>query len=219
MTDVIIVDNSPIAYMFQPENAIPSISWYEDMSCTELDRIATILEKLAYEEDVRKVIRKIIKNNQIDDKAEQIFLTAQKREHSQKQVESRRGTTAQEGQKAGRNVSHQRFESADNKQKHQAVIQDQMRRQKLDQQFTMTDGNLEEMLKQLKVKRDNYVDEQQQQAETSGKKKLRKDTGNQSYDQKRVQQKTSERGSSRDAVHKKEKSTKTSSKPQTAGSY
>jgi hypothetical protein len=52
------------------------------MSCTELDRIATILEKLAYEEDVRKVIRKIIKNNQIDDKAEQIFLTAQKREHS-----------------------------------------------------------------------------------------------------------------------------------------
>jgi hypothetical protein len=40
------------------------------MSDTELDRIATILEKLAYEEDVRKIIRKIIKNNKIDDKFE-----------------------------------------------------------------------------------------------------------------------------------------------------
>jgi hypothetical protein len=30
---------------------------------TELDRIATILEKLAYEDDVRRIIRKIIKNN------------------------------------------------------------------------------------------------------------------------------------------------------------
>jgi hypothetical protein len=40
------------------------------MKDTELDRIATILEKLAYEDDVRRVIRKIIKNNLIDDKAE-----------------------------------------------------------------------------------------------------------------------------------------------------
>ena len=70
MTDVIIVDNSPIAFLFQPENAIPCTSWYDDMSDKELARIATILEKLAYEEDVRKIIRKIIKNNQIDEKAE-----------------------------------------------------------------------------------------------------------------------------------------------------
>jgi hypothetical protein len=33
------------------------------MKDTELDRIATILEKLAYEDDVRRIIRKIIKNN------------------------------------------------------------------------------------------------------------------------------------------------------------
>lgn len=70
MTDVIIVDNSPIAYLFQPENAIPCVSWYDDMSDTELARTATILEKLAYEVDVRKVIRKLIKNNAIDEKAE-----------------------------------------------------------------------------------------------------------------------------------------------------
>ena len=84
MSDVIIVDNSPIAFMFQPENAIPCISWYDDMGDTELDRIATLLEKLAYEDDVRKVIRKVIKNNTFDDRAEQIYLSQHKREHSQK---------------------------------------------------------------------------------------------------------------------------------------
>lgn len=84
MTDVIIVDNSPIAYLWQPENAIPCTSWYDDMSDTELDRIATILEKLAYEDDVRRIIRKIIKNNQIDDRAEQIYLKSHKRDHSQR---------------------------------------------------------------------------------------------------------------------------------------
>jgi carboxy-terminal domain RNA polymerase II polypeptide A small phosphatase len=30
MTDVIIVDNSPVAYMLQPENAMPIVSWYDD---------------------------------------------------------------------------------------------------------------------------------------------------------------------------------------------
>ena len=40
------------------------------MTDNELERIANILEKLAYEDDVRKIIRKIIKNNQIDHKAE-----------------------------------------------------------------------------------------------------------------------------------------------------
>jgi TFIIF-interacting CTD phosphatase-like protein len=82
MSDVIIVDNSPIAFMFQPENAIPCTSWYDDMNDTELDRIATILEKLAFEEDVRRIIRKVIKNNQIDERAEQIYLRSHKRDYS-----------------------------------------------------------------------------------------------------------------------------------------
>ena len=70
MSDVIIVDNSPIAYMFQPENAIPCTNWYDDMTDTELDKIATLLEKLAYEEDVTKIIPKLIVNNAVDDQAE-----------------------------------------------------------------------------------------------------------------------------------------------------
>ena len=66
MKDVIIVDNSPVAYLFQPENAMPAVSWYEEPSDKELERIAILLEKLNQEEDVRKIIRTIIQNNKID---------------------------------------------------------------------------------------------------------------------------------------------------------
>ena len=47
MTDVIILDNSPVAYLFQPENAMPAVSWYEDRSDEELLRVATLLERMA----------------------------------------------------------------------------------------------------------------------------------------------------------------------------
>ena len=71
MNDVIIVDNSPIAYMFQPENAIPILSWYDSMDDRELPRLAHILERLAYEEDVRKIIKKLVNaNNEVDPKTE-----------------------------------------------------------------------------------------------------------------------------------------------------
>ena len=44
------------------------------MNDTELDRIATILEKLAFENDVKRVIKKIIKNNAIDWKVSEFYL-------------------------------------------------------------------------------------------------------------------------------------------------
>ena len=75
MKDVIIVDNSPVAYLFQPENAVPAVSWYDDPSDQELLRLANLLERLAYEDDVRKVIRSIICNNKIDPKQEGIYLS------------------------------------------------------------------------------------------------------------------------------------------------
>ena len=37
------------------------------MTDVELDKIATLLEKLAYEEDVTKIIPKLILNNAVDD--------------------------------------------------------------------------------------------------------------------------------------------------------
>lgn len=92
MKDIIIVDNSPVAYMFQPENAIPAVSWYDDKNDNELLRLASLLERLANEEDVRKVIRAICCNNKIDPKQESIYLSVplkHKRDQSQV-VQSRR---------------------------------------------------------------------------------------------------------------------------------
>lgn len=81
MKDVIIVDNSPVAYLFQPENAMPAVSWYDDPNDTELNRICALLQRIALEEDVRKVIRTIIQNNKIDPKQEQLYLASSSAQH------------------------------------------------------------------------------------------------------------------------------------------
>ena len=45
---------------------------------------------------------------------------------------------------------HQRYESADNKAKHQAVINEKMRRKnEVSQQFSMNDPNVEQMLRKM----------------------------------------------------------------------
>lgn len=49
---------------------MPILSWYDNQADRELPRIGLILERLAYEEDVRKIIRQLISNNDIDAKAE-----------------------------------------------------------------------------------------------------------------------------------------------------
>jgi CTD small phosphatase-like protein 2 len=44
MERVAIVDNSPIAYTFQPQNAIPILSWFDDKSDRELMEMMPMLE-------------------------------------------------------------------------------------------------------------------------------------------------------------------------------
>jgi len=87
------VDNSPVAYLFQPENAIPAVNWYDDPNCTELPRIATILERLVFEDDVRRVIKTLVSNNKICPKQEQLYLSStnnQKHKRDQSQRVDRR---------------------------------------------------------------------------------------------------------------------------------
>ena len=58
--DIIIVDNSPNSYLFQPANAFPCISWYEDQEDRELKHFIPIMDKLArYHGDIRRMLRKI----------------------------------------------------------------------------------------------------------------------------------------------------------------
>ena len=74
MTDVIIIDNSPSSYLFQPENALPCTSWYDDPSDRELNELVPILEKLAIVKDVRNYLPKIVQENKVDfEKAKQLL--------------------------------------------------------------------------------------------------------------------------------------------------
>lgn len=66
LKDTIIIDNSPTSYMFQPECALPILSWYEDMKDRELYQLIPLLIELAKVDDVREAIPKFVKNNQID---------------------------------------------------------------------------------------------------------------------------------------------------------
>jgi len=53
LDSIIIIDNSPICYMFNPENAIPIESWFDDENDTELIAMIPLLEKLSKVPDVR----------------------------------------------------------------------------------------------------------------------------------------------------------------------
>nr|CCC46957.1 conserved hypothetical protein [Trypanosoma vivax Y486] len=49
---VVILDNSPVAYLFQPRNAIPITSWFDDSDDDELYRLIPVLRTLAEAESV-----------------------------------------------------------------------------------------------------------------------------------------------------------------------
>jgi RNA polymerase II subunit A small phosphatase-like protein len=55
----VIIDNAPKSYLFQPHNAIPITSWFDDMHDTELlDCIPVLSKNLIETEDVRDVLEK-----------------------------------------------------------------------------------------------------------------------------------------------------------------
>ena len=60
--NVIIVDNSANSYYFQPENALPSLSWIKDRSDYELKDMVPFLKKLAEPQvkDVRQFLSKVV---------------------------------------------------------------------------------------------------------------------------------------------------------------
>ena len=66
LKDVIIIDNSPIAYILQPGNAIPISTWTGNTKDNELTRLIPILKLLAKTYDVRESIKGILKNNKVN---------------------------------------------------------------------------------------------------------------------------------------------------------
>lgn len=55
LKNVIIVDNSPISYSLQPQNAVPITTWFDNKRDRELYKLVPILEELALVEDVTQV--------------------------------------------------------------------------------------------------------------------------------------------------------------------
>jgi len=57
LKDSIIVDNSPPSYLFQPTNAVPIASWFDDTTDTQLLDFCPVIETtLAQIDDVRKIL-------------------------------------------------------------------------------------------------------------------------------------------------------------------
>lgn len=52
INSVMIIDNSPHSYAFNPENAIPCESWFDDMNDRELFELIPILQELAKVDNV-----------------------------------------------------------------------------------------------------------------------------------------------------------------------
>lgn len=59
LSDLIIVDNSPISFCLQPENAVPIRSWFDDINDQELYALSTFLSELNKFKDVRTVLSRV----------------------------------------------------------------------------------------------------------------------------------------------------------------
>ena len=66
MKDAMILDNSPSAYMLQPECAVPIISWYDDPKDRQLMDLIPLFIQLSRINDCRDAITRFVKNNSID---------------------------------------------------------------------------------------------------------------------------------------------------------
>jgi len=65
LKDLIIVDNSPIAYTFDSDNGLPIQTWIEDPDDRELMKLLPILEFLSKVKDVRIFTKIFVDNNKI----------------------------------------------------------------------------------------------------------------------------------------------------------
>uniref|UniRef100_A0A8C8BY83 FCP1 homology domain-containing protein n=1 Tax=Oncorhynchus tshawytscha TaxID=74940 RepID=A0A8C8BY83_ONCTS len=52
LNKTLILDNSPASYIFHPENAVPVVSWFDDLEDTELLSLLPVFEELSEAEDV-----------------------------------------------------------------------------------------------------------------------------------------------------------------------
>ncbi len=54
---MIIIDNAPYSYIFQPDNAIPITSWFNDPNDRQLLELLPLLNSLVPVDDVRTILQ------------------------------------------------------------------------------------------------------------------------------------------------------------------
>ena len=66
LKDMIIIDNAPISYSFQPANGLPIQTWINDKTDTQLTDLLPILKLLDKVDDVREYLKRIVKDGKVD---------------------------------------------------------------------------------------------------------------------------------------------------------
>jgi len=56
LADTIILDNSPVSFLFHPHNSVPVSSWFNDPHDGELADLIPFLSDLAFVPDVRGIL-------------------------------------------------------------------------------------------------------------------------------------------------------------------
>lgn len=59
LSKTLILDNSPASYIFHPENAVPVVSWFDDLEDTELLNLLPVFEELSTVDDVCAKLRQL----------------------------------------------------------------------------------------------------------------------------------------------------------------
>uniref|UniRef100_A0A8B9JMF0 protein-serine/threonine phosphatase n=1 Tax=Astyanax mexicanus TaxID=7994 RepID=A0A8B9JMF0_ASTMX len=59
LSKTLILDNSPASYIFHPENAVPVVSWFDDLEDTELLNLLPVFEELSAVDDVCAKLRQL----------------------------------------------------------------------------------------------------------------------------------------------------------------
>ena len=93
MKDAIIIDNSPTAYMIQPEQGLPIVSWYDDPHDRALFDYIPMLVEMEKLNDMREAITGFVRNNTFSlSQAMGVIALIRDREHAeaQKRLEQKR---------------------------------------------------------------------------------------------------------------------------------
>ena len=94
--DVILIDNSPNSYRLQPENAIPIISWFDDLADRELYRLTPLLVGLSRVPDVREVLGKVHADHNLDLSLAESMVTKILKEAEQRQRKDAEGLNSED---------------------------------------------------------------------------------------------------------------------------